>query len=63
VSRRDAPFLALVGSVLTDLAGIVVVFAVGAAAYSSLRHFMTDKTIRFKRQNRAADSHTHGEHH
>ncbi|KAK4042262.1 hypothetical protein C8A01DRAFT_33610 [Parachaetomium inaequale] len=41
--------------------GIVVVFAVGAAAYSSLRHFMTDKTIRFKRQNRAADS--HGEHH
>ncbi|KAK3343991.1 hypothetical protein B0T25DRAFT_572965 [Lasiosphaeria hispida] len=41
--------------------GIVVAFAVGAAAYSSLRHFLTDKTIRLKRQNRAADNHT--EHH
>jgi len=44
--------------------GIVVFFAVGAAAYSSARHFFTDKTIRLKRQNRAADSHADkGEHH
>ncbi|KAI6382609.1 hypothetical protein MCOR25_000611 [Pyricularia grisea] len=40
--------------------GVVVGFAVIAAAYSSLRHFMTDKTIRLKRQNRAADSHSEG---
>ncbi|KAK4139818.1 uncharacterized protein C8A04DRAFT_32648 [Dichotomopilus funicola] len=43
--------------------GIVVAFAVGAAGYSSLRHFMVDGTIRLKRQNRAADDHHQGEHH
>ncbi|KAH6850943.1 hypothetical protein B0I37DRAFT_414307 [Chaetomium sp. MPI-CAGE-AT-0009] len=42
--------------------GVVVAFAVSAAIYSSLRHFMTDKTIRLKRQNRLADAH-HGAHH
>ncbi|KAK1761120.1 hypothetical protein QBC47DRAFT_369162 [Echria macrotheca] len=36
--------------------GVVVGFAVCAAVYSSMRHFMVDKTIRLKRQNRAADS-------
>ncbi|KAF3766346.1 hypothetical protein M406DRAFT_356299 [Cryphonectria parasitica EP155] len=46
--------------------GVVVGFAVFAAGYSSMRHFFTDKTIRLKRQNRAADSVAHGsseEHH
>jgi hypothetical protein len=42
--------------------GVVVSFAVSAAVYSSLRHFMTDKTIRLKRQNRLADAH-HGPSH
>lgn len=35
--------------------GVVVGFAVLAAGYSMTRHLMTDKTIRLKRQNRAAD--------
>ncbi|KAL8409406.1 hypothetical protein RB594_007728 [Gaeumannomyces avenae] len=42
--------------------GVVVGFALLAAGYSSLRHFMTDRTIRLKRQNRAADKHE-GAHH
>ncbi|KAK3314948.1 hypothetical protein B0H66DRAFT_564037 [Apodospora peruviana] len=44
--------------------GVVVGFAVCAAVYSSMRHFMTDKTIRLKRQNRLAEKHEsgHGEH-
>ncbi|KAL2256343.1 hypothetical protein VTK26DRAFT_1814 [Humicola hyalothermophila] len=37
--------------------GVVVGFAVCAAVYSCTRHLMVDKTIRLKRQNRAADSH------
>jgi hypothetical protein len=46
--------------------GVVVGFAICAAGYSSARHFFVDKTIRLKRQNRAADAHgAHGaeEHH
>ncbi|KAK3387223.1 hypothetical protein B0H63DRAFT_521285 [Podospora didyma] len=44
--------------------GVVVGFAVLAAGYSSIRHFFVDKTIRLKRQNRAAESHApSGEHH
>lgn len=47
--------------------GVVVGFAVCAAAYSMTRHLMTDKTIRLKRQNRAADqaaaAHGSEEHH
>ena len=47
--------------------GVVVAFAVSAAIYSSSRHFLVDKTIRLKRQNRAADAahhqEGHGEHH
>ena len=43
--------------------GVVVGFAICAACYSSLRHFMVDKTIRLKRQNRAADAHGQTEHH
>lgn len=46
--------------------GVVVGFAVFAAGYSCMRHLMTDKTIRLKRQNRAADDIAHeasGEHH
>ncbi|KAK1772961.1 hypothetical protein QBC33DRAFT_35833 [Phialemonium atrogriseum] len=39
--------------------GVVVIFALGAASYSSLRHFLTDKTMRLKRQNRAADNAEH----
>lgn len=42
--------------------GVVVGFALLAASYSSLRHFMTDKTIRLKRQNRAADKHESAHH-
>jgi hypothetical protein len=38
------------------LTGVVVAFAIGAAGYSSLRHFFVDPTIRIKRQNRAADN-------
>ncbi|KAK1836146.1 hypothetical protein QBC39DRAFT_338902 [Podospora conica] len=43
--------------------GVVVAFAVSAACYSSMRHFFVDKTIRLKRQNRAAEAHgaSHGE--
>ncbi|KAH8769938.1 hypothetical protein F5883DRAFT_552451 [Diaporthe sp. PMI_573] len=36
--------------------GVVVGFAVLAAGYSITRHLFVDKTIRLKRQNRAADS-------
>jgi len=43
--------------------GVVVGFAILAAGYSSLRHFMHDKTIRLKRQNRAADNAAQAEHH
>ncbi|KAG7285252.1 hypothetical protein NEMBOFW57_009873 [Staphylotrichum longicolle] len=43
--------------------GVVVAFAVSAAIYSSTRHLMVDKTIRLKRQNRAADAHAHSEEH
>ncbi|KAK2066429.1 hypothetical protein P8C59_000253 [Phyllachora maydis] len=43
--------------------GIVVGFAVMAAAYSSARHFMTDSTLRLTRQNRKGDAQQHkGEH-
>ncbi|KAK4189970.1 hypothetical protein QBC35DRAFT_491620 [Podospora australis] len=44
--------------------GVVVGFAVCAAAYSITRHLVVDKTIRLKRQNRAADKHAeaHGDH-
>ncbi|KAK0741004.1 hypothetical protein B0T18DRAFT_419222 [Schizothecium vesticola] len=43
--------------------GVVVAFAICAAGYSSARHFFVDKTIRLKRQNRAAEAHGagHGE--
>ncbi|KAJ4412555.1 hypothetical protein N0V82_008732 [Gnomoniopsis sp. IMI 355080] len=43
--------------------GVVVGFAVFAAGYSCIRHFFTDKTIRLKRQNRAADAAAHGGEH
>jgi hypothetical protein len=49
-----------------NILGVVVGFAICAAGYSSARHFLVDKTIRLKRQNRAADAHgDHGaeEHH
>ncbi|KAG6360525.1 hypothetical protein INS49_011587 [Diaporthe citri] len=36
--------------------GVVVGFAVIAAGYSITRHLFVDKTIRLKRQNRAADA-------
>ncbi|KAG8160409.1 hypothetical protein KVR01_009945 [Diaporthe batatas] len=36
--------------------GVVVGFAVLAAGYSITRHLFVDKTIRLKRQNRAADN-------
>ncbi|CAN8104330.1 unnamed protein product [Discula destructiva] len=42
---------------------VVVGFAVFAAGYSCVRHFFTDKTIRFSRQNRAADNAAAGEKH
>ncbi|KAB5528165.1 hypothetical protein GE09DRAFT_1150579 [Coniochaeta sp. 2T2.1] len=35
---------------------VVVGFAIVAALYSITRHLYTDKTIRLKRQNRAADN-------
>ncbi len=61
---RPLPFL---GVMLMEIPGVVVAFAVSAAIYSSSRHFLVDKTIRIKRQNRAADSvhhqEGHGEHH
>ncbi|KDN65970.1 hypothetical protein CSUB01_00636 [Colletotrichum sublineola] len=34
--------------------GVVVGFALTAATYSIARHFMTDKTIRLKRQGKSA---------
>ncbi|KAF6792999.1 hypothetical protein CMUS01_09300 [Colletotrichum musicola] len=34
--------------------GVVVGFALAAATYSVARHFMTDKTIRLKRQGKTA---------
>ena len=40
--------------------GVVVGFAVFAAGYSSLRHFVVDKNLRLARQNRAADGHGEG---
>jgi hypothetical protein len=46
-----------------EVTGVVVGFAVCAAIYSSTRHLMVDKTIRLKRQNRAADAHAHQEEH
>ncbi|OLN92109.1 hypothetical protein CCHL11_01526 [Colletotrichum chlorophyti] len=46
---------------LTNL-GVVVGFAVGAAAYSIGRHLVTDKTIRLKRQGKSAAAHD-DEHH
>ncbi|KAK5660790.1 hypothetical protein OQA88_12158 [Cercophora sp. LCS_1] len=45
--------------------GVVVGFAICAAVYSCSRHLIVDKTIRLKRQNRAADNQhhdAHGEH-
>jgi len=53
------------GLFLIVRSGVVVGFAVIAAGYSSLRHFIHDKTIRLKRQNRAADNHgsSHSEGH
>lgn len=62
MSPRHAALQVLIGLIFTNYKGIVVSFAVSAAVYSSLRHFMTDKTIRLKRQNRAADAH-HDAHH
>jgi hypothetical protein len=41
---------------LTLATVVVVGFAVAAAIYSITRHLFTDKTIRLKRQNRAADA-------
>ncbi|KAK3372812.1 hypothetical protein B0T24DRAFT_243811 [Lasiosphaeria ovina] len=43
--------------------GVVVAFAVGAAFYSSMRHFFVDKTLRLKRQNRASEKHEHASSH
>ncbi|KAH7347807.1 hypothetical protein B0T11DRAFT_291919 [Plectosphaerella cucumerina] len=40
--------------------GVVVGFAILAAGYSSLRHFMTDGTIRLKRQGSRGDDHGSG---
>ncbi|KAM0325442.1 hypothetical protein ACHAQA_007428 [Verticillium albo-atrum] len=42
--------------------GVVVGFAVFAAGYSSIRHFMVDGTIRLKRQG-PKHSDGHGEEH
>ena len=48
---------------LMEILGVVVAFAVSAAIYSSSRHFLVDKTIRLKRQNRAGDNAHHQEGH
>lgn len=56
------PIPLLLGLMLMETLGVVVAFAVTAAVYSSTRHLMVDKTIRLKRQNRAADAHAHAEH-
>ncbi|KAI1765802.1 hypothetical protein GGR53DRAFT_244226 [Hypoxylon sp. FL1150] len=42
--------------------GVVVGFAVFAAAYSSLRKFTVDKNLRLNRQNRKDEPAEHGEH-
>ncbi|KAL9948148.1 hypothetical protein ACHAQF_003803 [Verticillium nonalfalfae] len=43
--------------------GVVVGFAVLAAGYSSIRHFMVDGTIRLKRQGpKHSDSHDEASH-
>lgn len=61
---RPRPFYSHCTYVATTL-GVVVAFAVSAAVYSITRHLVVDKTIRLKRQNRAADAHAHAgeEHH
>ncbi|GKT57052.1 hypothetical protein ColTof3_04391 [Colletotrichum tofieldiae] len=46
-----------------DQVGVVVGFALAAATYSVGRHFMTDKTIRLKRQGKSAADSGHGEGH
>jgi hypothetical protein len=45
--------------------GVVVTFALGFAIYSSARHFMTDSSIRLKRQGPQSAHHgsNHGEKH
>lgn len=44
--------------------GVVVGFAVFAAGYSCVRHFVVDSTIRTKRQNRGIEvAHASGEEH
>ncbi|KAI0831590.1 hypothetical protein F5Y06DRAFT_200930 [Hypoxylon sp. FL0890] len=43
--------------------GVVVTFAVCAAAYSSFRKFAVDKNLRLSRQNRKEEPATHGEGH
>ena len=48
------------GRRLMNPIGVVVGFAVFAAGYSSLRHFVVDKNLRLARQNRAADGHGEG---
>ncbi|KAI0906667.1 hypothetical protein F4823DRAFT_565552 [Ustulina deusta] len=42
--------------------GVVVVFAVFAAGYSSSRKFFVDKNLRLARQNRQDESAEHSEH-
>jgi hypothetical protein len=46
----------MINGVLILASVVVVGFAVMAAVYSIARHLLTDKTIRLKRQNRAADN-------
>ncbi|OAA55941.1 NADH-ubiquinone reductase complex 1 MLRQ subunit [Niveomyces insectorum RCEF 264] len=43
--------------------GVVVGFALFAAGYSSMRHFLVDKTIRLKRQNRGTEGGHEEAHH
>lgn len=43
--------------------GVVVGFAIFAAGYSSIRHFMVDGTIRLKRQGPRAAAHDDEGHH
>ncbi|KAI0512847.1 hypothetical protein F5B22DRAFT_648195 [Xylaria bambusicola] len=43
--------------------GAVVVFAVGAAIYSSGRKFVVDKNLRLSRQGRRPEPIEHDEHH
>jgi hypothetical protein len=63
VSHHGCALFCILAAILIEIAGVVVAFAVGAAVYSSGRHFFVDKTIRLKRQNRAADAHAHQEEH